>query len=498
MIQYEERRPHIAWQGTVSDRPRDLHIDLTRGNPSDVVGISLESSGRSGSVAWHDIELLNIDPPWFAIPEESSDIEDVSITETTPNVLVYLIDTVRRDHLEIYGYDRPTTPNLERGRSEWFIFDNCQSLSSWTKAATATLLTGVDPIVHGAIDDDDTLDTAVGLMWEPLHDAGFETALFTSNGHISDRWGFARGIDYYRRFPERAARRTLHIPADSLHAAFLSWIDDQRAGTPFFAYIHATDPHIPYTPPPQFIDAFYPDDAEGLDEFTVQRLGQMICPGRYASWEVAAALALYDAEIAGWDYAFAGLLDSLAVRGLLDNTIVLVTSDHGEEFGEHGGFSHGMTLYREQLEVPLLLRVPKLRGERFEISFDHRDVTDLLTWVVSGRHPAEWTPKERNSRVSHLSLRGLEIARLQTPAFTVLWNVSPMKVCDRTAPLIEMYLDGDRELIQVAEQFPVMSRACRGSLLEWVRRLPNSEARMSRLDDEMIQRLRYLGYLTDE
>jgi arylsulfatase len=447
---------------------------------------------------WRNIEFLNVDPPSYVIPEERQTFDTTKIAESPLNVLIYLIDTVRRDHLEIYGYERSTTPSLANDRSEWFIYEDCQSLSSWTKAATATLLTGVDPVVHGAIDDDDTLSTDVALLWEPLHDAGFETALFTSNGHVSERWGFARKIDHYLHFPERKARRTLHISADSLHAAFVHWLDTRRSTAPFLAYIHATDPHIPYTPPRDLISAFYPDNVKRLDEFSVEMLAAMICSGVNGSESVEAARALYDAEIAGWDRAFAGLLDSLAVRELLDNTVVLVTSDHGEEFGEHGGFSHGMTLYREQLEVPLLVRVPNYRGERVQVPMDQRDVADLVYWVLSGQDPKRWRPKDRNHRISHLSLRGLEVARFQTPSFTVLWNVMPMKVCGRRAPGVEMYMGDELELLEVSAKRQVSSRACRGALLEWLRRLPSAEARMSRLDEEMIQRLRYLGYLTDE
>ena len=151
------------------------------------------------------------------------------------------------------------------------------------------------------------------------------------------------------------------------------------------------------------------------------------------------------------------ILDALQSNGFEDDTIVLFTSDHGDMIGAHG-FVYKIedACYREMMEVPLLLRVPMLRGERFGMPLDHRDVGDLLYWVASGGHPKQWKPKDRSHRVSHLSLRGLEIARYQTPSFTVLWNVSPMRVCDKRAPGIEMYMGGASEFMQVAEQHPVL------------------------------------------
>jgi len=415
------------------------------------------------------------------------------------NVILYLVDTVRRDHLQVYGYDKPTTSSLMGNLSDWVIWENCQSVSSWTKASTASLLTGVDPIVHGAIDDDDSLSTGISLLWEALRDFRYETVLLSTNGHISSRWGFTKGIDYYRYFSESAKRRAVHFPADSLHMVFLEWIDGRpNQKRPFFAYLHATDPHMPYTPPAELIDKLYPRDLPKMNEVTLDMLRPMICPGEYEEWQVAAISALYDAEIAAWEEDLFDLLNSLSIRGLLENTVVLITSDHGEEFAEHGGFSHGMTLYSEQLRVPLLGRIPGGQGGRSDASMDLMDVGDLIHWILDGKEALEWRPFGRSARVSHLSLRGLQLAGYETDTFSLIWNVAPKGVCDKRVEELEMILKDSPGETNVASKYSATSQACRGALAVWLQRLPDSRRRVSALDEEMIQRLRFLGYMTDE
>jgi hypothetical protein len=379
------------------------------------------------------------------------------------------------------------------------VFEDCQSLSSWTKASTASLLTALSPIEHRAVDEDDVLPAEVSLIWEPFHQAGYATALLSTNGHISERWGFRRGIDHYRYFAEDHGRQSLHCPADSVHNALLDWIDSRGADPhPFFAYVHATDPHIPYTPPSDLIPAFYPPGIPAVTEVSVRRLGKMMCPGNYEPWELDAARALYDAEIAGWERSFTHLLDALRRRGLLERTAIFLTSDHGEEFAEHGGFSHGTTLYGEQVRIPLLARVPGFRGGRSAISIDHRDVSDLIQWVVEARDPLQWAPRPRLRREAHLSLRGIAMARLQGPEFSAIWNIRRVGICDHRLREMEFYADDPLESRETFGARSASARACRGALAAWVKLLPSLQQSAVVLDKENIERLRILGYMTDD
>ena len=129
---------------------------------------------------------------------------------------------------------------------------------------------------------------------------------------------------------------------------------------------------------------------------------------------------------------------------------------------------------------------------------DLMDVGDLIHWILDGKEALEWQPIARFARVSHLSLRGLQVARYETDAFSLIWNVAPKGVCDNRVEELEMFLSDSPVETNVAAKYSATSQACRGALSVWLKRLPDSRRRVSALDEEMIQRLRFLGYMTDE
>ena len=499
ILRRDNREPVELWNSSLDNNEREFSIELPRSASNEIVELVFHARRSAPFIRFSNLEFKGFHEPDIEIIDSAPSVISVGRYEQPYNIILYVVDTVRRDRLTLYGYEKLTTPGFNRGRSEWIIWDNCRSLSSWTKAATATLLTGVDPVVHGAIDDDDVLSQSCELIWEPFHDAGYTVAFLSTNGHIAERWGFVRKVNHYRQFRELATRKEVHYPADSLHLAFLEWLDMRpNAEQPFFAYLHATDPHIPYTPDSEFVEKLYPKDIPPKNELSIPTLARMICPGVTHDWQTRQASALYDAEIAEWDAAFSTLLDDLELRNLLDRTLIIVTSDHGEEFYEHGGFSHGMTLYHEQLDIPLLARIPGVRGGRISTPLDHRDLVALLHWITEGGDPHTWKPKHRNWRNSHLSLRGREIARLENPDVAFIWNISPQGLCDTPSPEFELYMNYSREDMNIAAEHDVMCRYMRVVLSNWVGKLSESSASVSNLDPEMIERLRFLGYMTDE
>ena len=499
LLGVNEGAPEPLWTVELDDRTREFSIELPETEHTDIVELILYARRSAPFIRFSNLEFAGFRQPDMDITDATRPAYSKGRNENPYNILLYVVDTVRRDRLTIYDYDKMTTPGLNRGKSEWVIWDNCRSLSSWTKAATATLLTGVDPVVHGAIDDDDVIAQSCELIWEPYHDAGYAVAFLSTNGHIAERWGFVRKVNHYRQFRELAVRREVHFPADSLHMAFLEWLD-MRPSTeqPFFAYLHATDPHIPYTPDDEFIEQLYPRDIPPIRELTISSLAQMICPGITDEWQTLQASSLYDAEIAEWDAAFSDLIDELELRNLFERTIIIVTSDHGEEFHEHGGFSHGMTLYREQLDIPLIVRIPGTRGGRISTPMDHRDLIDLIHWISDGGDPYDWRPTPRTWGVSHLSLRGREIARLENRDFAFIWNISPQGLCDRPSPEFELYMNYSDEDMNIAPTYTILCRFMRVVLDEWVGKLSQGNREVSNLDPEMVERLRFLGYMTDE
>lgn len=259
------------------------------------------------------------------------------------NVVVVVIDTVRSDHLPTYGYARQTAPFLDRLAREGAVFDGL-SPTSWTKPATASLLTGLHPLRHQAIGRLDGLPEQAMTLAEMLRAEGYRTLAASANGWISAPFGFDQGFD------ELILQDSIGH-AEDLNRALLPRLDDLEP--PFFLYVHYIDPHAPYEPragwdggPPP---AGGPIDIESLDPFTVRRRPAEL---------LARVRDLYDGEIRGADRGLEQLVGELERRKLFENTILVVTSDHGEEIGDHGRMSHGLSLYEEVVRVPLILHAP--------------------------------------------------------------------------------------------------------------------------------------------
>jgi arylsulfatase A-like enzyme len=272
------------------------------------------------------------------------------VEEGRPNIIVYSIETTRRDHLSVYGYHRRTSPFLEELAQESVVFEDAYSQSSWTKPTVASLLTGLQPCQHGANGLLGVLGDSHRLLPEVLREAGYRTGAFTTTHIVSDpRYNYDQGFDLFVNAG--------HVLAAEVHRRVLAWLDAEHPA-PFFIFVHSYDPHEPYCAPGALRDCFDPGyDGEFRDELLLQpssmgrRLEALPGAARYA-------VARYDAEILYADMALRRLSDELKQRGLWDDTLLIVTSDHGERFGDHGQWSHGGNLFPEVLRVPLLVKLP--------------------------------------------------------------------------------------------------------------------------------------------
>ena len=261
--------------------------------------------------------------PWLGCPDPTP-----SVRAEGPSVVLYLVDTLRPDHLGVYGYPRETSPRLDAFARDAVVFENAYSPSSWTRPATASLLTGLSPGRHGATGRVDVLPDEVRLLSEHFQEAGYRTLGLVTNPNVIPLWGFDQGFDLF----EDVDSRSRGASADVLMDRVLEQLDALPPDTPFFLYVHALDPHEPYEPPPDWAQPF-----EGGGRRDV---------------------ALYDGEIAFGDYHFGRLLDRLRARGQYEEALVVFVSDHGEEFEEHGGTGHGHALFEESVRIPLLVKLP--------------------------------------------------------------------------------------------------------------------------------------------
>ena len=286
------------------------------------------------------------------------------------NVVFYMVDTLRADHLGCYGYDKPVSPHLDAFAREAVLFENAFAQSPWTRPSVASMLTGLWPKTHGVNGRNDALSPEALTLPEMLASRGYRSAGITTNGNVAKAFGFAQGFDVY----EMPARQ------DSAHVnerarAFL----DANAGYPFFLYLHTVDPHSPYKPSPEYRRRFAPGvPQEGIGTRKwLRRLHERRL--RVTPQIVDHLTALYDAEIASNDASFGALIADLKHRGLWDETIVIFVSDHGEEFHDHGGWEHGKTLYAEMIHVPLLIRIPGMgEGRRVSSLAQHIDLVPTL------------------------------------------------------------------------------------------------------------------------
>lgn len=272
-----------------------------------------------------------------------------------PHVLIFLVDTLRADRLGCYGYDRPTSPNIDRFAAGAVRFEHTVAQSSWTRPSTASILTGLYPHNHGARSRNHVLARDVAYLPEVLRSIGYRALGVSSNSIAGPTFGFRRGFSHFKQLPENLSSPGIHIPVWRVVNETLEWLERIGPEDSFFVYMHAMDPHAPYYPPEPHRSRFAPDAPAGA-------LGKNM--GKLQPFEIPHLSDLYDAEIAAVDEHFGRLLEELDRRGFLDDALVVFVSDHGEEFQDHGNHGHGSNLYREQIHVPLIVQLPaRLRAE---------------------------------------------------------------------------------------------------------------------------------------
>jgi arylsulfatase A-like enzyme len=279
--------------------------------------------------------------------------EGVEKKKENPNVLFISIDTLRKDHLGIYGYDRPTSPQIDALAKSGIVFDNMISTSSWTLPAHASMLTGKYPAFHGLQDDGVKLAPSVPTIAEYYKKRGYHTMAVVSHVYVSSEFGLERGFDIFDdSLIEGGARNPI---AEEVVDNFL-YLADKMPAKKYFGFIHFFDPHDDYTAPPPFNAKFTNPAYTGDINGTIQSmLKYYFKEQEMPETDRQQLIGHYDEEIAYVDSQIGRLLKELKRRGMLDNTVIILTSDHGEEFKDHGQLGHGRTLFGEQLHVPLII-----------------------------------------------------------------------------------------------------------------------------------------------
>ncbi len=370
-------------------RPFDALIRRTR-LPLFIV-VALLAAGSAIQPRWHEYRMTAGLPP----------------APRTPNVLLIVLDTVRAKSMSLYGYERATTPHLDAFAAGGVVFDRALSTSPWTLPSHGAMFTGHLPHELSAAwltPLDDTFPT----LAERFDQIGYATAGFAANTtYCPQEFGLGRGFAHYEDHRNSLQRVLMGVPAretvwkalgvrepvnpdhkfglktaEEINANFLAWLAGKPADRPFFAFLNYYDSHGPYLSPPEFATKFSPKRPRG--DIWSRKLDQ------WGPAEISELHDAYDGTVSYLDAQVGALIAELEARGGLKDTIVVVTSDHGEQFGEHGLLEHANSLYLPLLNVPLIIVAPTQvpAGRRVSAFVSLRDLPATLLGLSGAAGPS--------------------------------------------------------------------------------------------------------------
>lgn len=415
-----------------------------------------------------------------------------------PNVIVYLLDSLRADHVGIYGAKNETTPAIDRLAHEGAWFSHCSSQASWTQPSVPSILTSLYPPEHGSIDDGIKVSEGVVTLAEQFRMSGYLTAGFLGNS----KTGVASGLDQgYDQLFERPAvigtpetlNRTAEVDyskqsGEKINRRLIPWLE-KNVDRRFMLYVHSMDPHLPYLPPPPYDTMFatgYRGPVDGSNGKWDRQSGFWAAR---TPEEIAHVMSLYDGDIRCNDDAIGELLAAIERLGLSRDTIIIIVADHGDEFHEHGWFGHGQSLYEELLHVPLVVHWPGAiaPGQRIDLPIQTIDIYPTLC-ALAGLPPVE-DVRGRD--------RAAMLARVDTAAGGPAGNGSPQNPGASTqAPSAAEPLfawryprEGEEEVSVFDGQYKLIRRPVSGDLLFDLLADPGETTNLARSSVDRVDRL---------
>ncbi len=452
-----------------------------------------------------------------------------------PNVLLISVDSLRRDHVSAYGYRNPTNPNepttpaVDRLAARGVVFDDAVSTTSWTLPAHMALLTGLPDALHGVTDNSASLDPELQTLAELLRAGGYATAGFFSGPNLHPVFGFDQGFDRYvdcsgvnvrgddlrtagaQGFREANQSSHHSVTSPQVFEESARWIEESvKAKRPFFAFTHWWDPHYDYLPPAPF-DRMYDANYAGAVRGVHQQEKDRALEGA----DLQHLKSLYDGEIRWTDEHIGKLLDLLERLGALENTLVVFTSDHGEEFFERGRWGHQRTLFDEVVRIPMVMSLPRAlpAGVRVRAQARLQDIYPTVAELCGLRMPgyiegrslqSAWrstATDPADARVQSLLLDvpylGVKLTGARTSGAKVLWDST-----SRSGQSFDLVKDPDEAAPSEFDELPKGPLMLISTLAEIERRrvaLPERPKAMRvKLPPELEAELKALGYLGDD
>jgi arylsulfatase A-like enzyme len=368
----------------------------------EAIRLELTTAGPDTEAGWGEVAMM---VPPRDIPEPSGE------RRPPRNVVVILIDTVRADVFEPIGGkgSEVQTPSFDALTKESTVFTAAYDNENWTKPSCATVLTGLYPTSHDTKKDSSTLPGDVDMISEILKAEGFATGSFIANGYVSEKYGFNQGWDFHRNY----IRESRNTSAENVYDEAIEWFQEHKE-KPFFMYLQTIDPHVPYRVDRKYTELYFPENpphppGSNLGGREQQKLSTKDLDEKTVDW----IKALYYGEVTYHDEHMGRFIDALRKEGALDDTLLIITNDHGEELKEHGRLGHGHTLHEELVHAPLLMRYPG----RFPAKHQVHEPVELVDLVPTILDVLDQEPSDEVDGITLMPL--VEGSPLQRPFYAI-------------------------------------------------------------------------------
>lgn len=471
-----------------------------------------------------------------------------------PNIILLVMDSVRAANVSCYGYERPTTPNIDALATEGVLFEQAISMGCWTLPVHASLFTGLYPLSHGITISKNALPDDFPTLAGHLNELGYETACFSNNAYVSELTNLTQRFDtvedVWRVSNPRGIKRTKMWrlrkwleqfgPATKPIIAVTRWLQRARAflkrrrrqgdkgarltnqkieswltesrdvDKPFFMFVNYMEPHEPYNPPQPYDRRFMPK------RFAPRRVAQVgnnkevirqTADRKRFEDNLEIIRALYDGELCYLDRRIGELIELMSARDLLDDTVLIVTSDHGESLGEHEHIGHRTALYEQLVHVPLVIRYPARfqPGTRCKEQVSLMDLYPTIlelagaersSFSTNGTHSLlappgfEKRPYVIAENTAPKSMNGVVARMLRTDRYKLIWR------SDEQHELYDL-LEDPVERVNLIASKPDLARELQEQLMAWMNSLGNQrvETGEAHYDAAIQEHLQKLGYV---
>ncbi len=432
------------------------------------------------------------------------------------NLIIISIDTLRPDHLGCYGYNRDTSPNIDHLAREGILFTDVVSQSPWTLPSHVSMLTSKYPSEHSVVRDSDVLDPNLSTLAGLLREEGYRTAAFTGGGYMNHHFGLGEGFELYMdKYTDgtRDYSPFLDVHWSLFRSLVLDWLHS-FSREPFFLFIHCYDVHKPYNPPARYVEPFYPacqgEVISFLDHNIVvfkeaEKPVRKVSVDSLTPDEFEHLVAHYDGEIRMVDEEVGILLETLDQLGIGDRTLLVVTSDHGEQFLEHGELGHRNTLYGEELRVPLIMRLPHAIAAGFVVR-EVVKIIDIMPTILdimgfggdgfSGRSLVSVMKRKQEPGSVILSeYREGGLAAIRDERFKLILSFR-----DDSEELYDLENDSE-EKVDVSNEYPAVRDRLRSELVKRIQEQKRAgeryQGKSAREDQYITDQLKALGYISE-